>query len=121
MKGIFALCALLLVPAGLMAQANPHPLIGTWEAKANAEVRSVVIRPDSSASYGNETVRWRLVKDDQIAIALGGEWVTYKMKIRGNRLTLSGGDLTEPITLRRTGPAQPRPDSIPIPPDPDRS
>jgi len=52
-------------------------------------------------------------------IALGGEWETYRMKLKGDKLTLSGGDLSEPITLKRTGPATARPDSVPIPPDPD--
>jgi hypothetical protein len=52
-------------------------------------------------------------------IALGGEWETYKLKLGSDKMTLSGGDLTEAITLKRVGPPTPRPDSIPIPPDPD--
>ena len=36
-----------------------------------------------------------------------------------DRMTLSGGDLTEAITLKRVGPPTPRPESTPIPPDPD--
>ncbi len=56
--------------------------------------------PDSSASYGNETVRWRSL-GDSLALALGGEWVNYRLKLKGTRLTLSGGDLTEPVTFER--------------------
>ncbi len=52
-------------------------------------------------------------------IALGGEWETYKLKLKGEELTLSGGDLTDPITLKRVGPATPRPPKVPVPPDPD--
>jgi hypothetical protein len=77
-----------------------------------------MIRPDSSASWGKETVRWRL-KEDQIMIALGGEWEIYKLKLKGNRLTLSGGDLTDPITLKRVGAATPRPANVAVPPDPE--
>ena len=57
-----------------------------------------VVRADSSASYGDETVRWRL-KPDSLLLALGGEWVSYRLKLakKGKRLTLSGGDLTEPL------------------------
>lgn len=80
--------------------------------------KTVMIRPDSSASWGKETVRWRL-KSGQIMIALGGEWETYKLKLKADRLTLSGGDLNEPITLKRIGPATPRPPGVPVPPDPD--
>jgi hypothetical protein len=76
------------------------------------------VRVDSSASWAKETVRWRL-KPDSIMIALGGEWVTYRLQVKGSKLTLSGGDLAKPITLTKVGPPTTRPDSIPIPPDPD--
>ncbi len=95
---------------------------GTWQlAKGKVKTdgpKTVVIRPDSSATWGKETVRWRL-KADQIMIALGGEWEIYTLEVRADRMTLSGGDLTEAITLKRIGPPTARPDSIPIPPDPD--
>jgi hypothetical protein len=52
-------------------------------------------------------------------IALGGEWEIYELKLGRDRMTLSGGDLQEAITLKRVGPPTPRPDSVAIPPDPD--
>ena len=101
---------------------NGTTLSGLWQLE-KGKVKSdgpktVMIRADSSASWGKETVRWRL-KEDQIMIALGGEWEIYKLKLKGNRLTLSGGDLTDPITLKRVGPATPRPANVPVPPDPE--
>ncbi len=117
---------LFISAPALSAQAKPNkpgpPVSGTWQlekGKVNADgPKTVVIRPDSSASWGKETVRWRL-RTDQIMIALGGEWEIYKLRVKGDRMTLSGGDLTEAITLKRVGPPSTRPDSIPIPPDPD--
>lgn len=105
-----------------MAQSAP-PLIGTWQADIKDQQRKdaprvVIVRQDSSASYGTETVRWRL-KPDSIMLALGGEWVTYRLQIKGAKLTLSGGDLAKPITLTKVGPPTPRPDSVQVPPDPD--
>ncbi len=98
-------------------------ILGTWRVEAASVAgkgpREVIIRADSSASWGKETVRWRLPESGKIMIALGGEWETYRMKLKGDKLTLSGGDLSEPITLKRSGPPTPRPDGIPIPPDPD--
>ena len=97
-------------------------LSGLWQlAKGQVKTdgpKTVMIRPDSSASWGKETVRWRL-KPGEIMIALGGEWETYKLKLKRDQLTLSGGDLTEPITLKRVGQATPRPANVPVPPDPD--
>ena len=109
---------LLVLPAVGRAQSEgKNTLLGTWEAKADAEVHEIIIRADSSASYGTETVRWR-IKADTMMIALGDEWVCYTMRLRGDKMTLSDGDLVEPISLKRVGLPSPRPDSNPVPADP---
>jgi hypothetical protein len=99
------------------AQARGPRILGTWRAETPEGPREVIIRPDSSASYGDETVRWRLVADS-VYLAFGDEWVGYVVAVRGDRMTVSGGDLEEPMTLRRVGPPKPRPDSIAVPPAP---
>ena len=106
-------------PQRLSAQANP--LLGTWvtERKIKDAPAIVIVRADSSASYGTETVRWRIRTTGKILLALGGEWVEYDYRVRSGKLTLSGGDLTEAITLRRTGAPTPRPPNVPVPGDPD--
>lgn len=118
---VWVLTVLLVTNGRLSAQQAP-PVLGTWQAELKEDrkdaPRIVIVRPDSSASYGTETVRWR-PKPDSIMLALGGEWVTYRLQIKGSRLTLSGGDLTKPVSLTRVGPPTVRPDSIPVPPDPE--
>jgi hypothetical protein len=117
---------LAVIPRGVAAQsAAATSLIGTWnfdlkQGPKKDGPRIVIVRPDSSASYGTQTVRWRMV-GDSLALALGGEWVNYRLKVKGKRLTLSGGDLDEPVTFKLAGPPTPRPDSVPVPPDPDTS
>ena len=120
-------CAVVLaavVPMRVSAQtAAKASLIGTWtfdlkQGPKKDGPRIVIVRQDSSASYGTQTVRWRLL-GDSLALALGGEWVNYRLKLKGKRLTLSGGDLTEPVTFDLVGPPTPRPDSVAVPPDPD--
>lgn len=108
--------AATLAPAVLGQGRNPR-IAGTWRAQTAEGPRDVVIRPDSSASFGEETIRWRLV-GDSIYLAFGDEWVGYTIRIRGDQLTVSGGDLEDPMSLRRVGPWTPRPDSIPLPPAP---
>ena len=124
MKRVLSTLALLLgLATPLSAQAVS--ILGTWQADLKDRdrkdaPRTVVVRSDSSASYGTETVRWRIqAAHDSVSLALGGEWVTYGFKLKATKLTLSGGDLDKPITLSRVGPPTARPDSIPIPPDPD--
>lgn len=119
-------CILAMALMGTLpgrAHAQAPAILGTWkfdlkQGNKKQGPRTVIVRPDSSASYGAETVRWRIV-GDSLALALGGEWVNYRLKLKGKRLTLSGGDLTEPVTFDLVGPPTPRPDSVPIPPDPE--
>ncbi len=111
---------LATAPAAAQAEA---PIVGTWKAELRDQdrrdaPREITVRPDSSASWGKETVRWRL-KADSVMIALGGEWVTYKLQVKGAKLTLSGGDLAKPVTLSKIGPPTPRPEGTPVPPDPE--
>ena len=109
--------ALSLAPEVMFAQSRPRPprnIAGTWRAQTPEGPREVVVRPDSSASYGEETVRWRLTADS-LYLAFGDEWVGYVIAVRGTELTISGGDLEEPMKLKRIGPHTPRPDSIPVP------
>ncbi|HEU4588157.1 MAG TPA: hypothetical protein VFS11_05900 [Gemmatimonadales bacterium] len=118
----FILCTLALAGTAPAFAQGPN-ILGTWKFDLKqgnkGGPRTVIVRGDSSASYGKETVRWRF-KGDSLMLALGGEWVGYKLKLKHNKLTLSGGDLTEPIDFDRIGPATPRPDSVPVPPDPNQ-
>jgi hypothetical protein len=99
--------------------AQKVDVTGIWRVKSGKEVkngpREVIIRADSSASWGKETVRWRLKGDKVISILIGGEWETYDLKVKSNALTLSGGDLEKPVTLQKVGPPTPLPAGAKIP------
>ena len=47
--------------------------------------------------------------------------LVYGMVLRSDQLTLSGGDLEKPVTLKRVGPPTPRPDSLVVPKAPPAS
>ena len=114
--------ACLAAPAA--AQSATSTVVGTWRvdaaqlAQRKDAPRIVVVRPDSSASWGTETARWR-VKGDRLWLAIGGEWEDYKLKLKGQTLTLSEGDLTRPVSFQRVGPPTTRPPGVAVPPDPD--
>ncbi|HSC59564.1 MAG TPA: hypothetical protein VLC11_08370 [Gemmatimonadales bacterium] len=116
-----ALALAVLISAAVPLAAQQGALFGTWQTITRTKdgPHSVIVRPDSSASYGTQTVRWRIQKAGKILLALGGEWVEYDYKVKGEKLTLSGGDLKDPITLKRLGPPTPRAAGIDVPPDPD--
>src|SRR5262245_66060367 len=88
---------------------------GDWLARAGDEIRHIMVRADSSAQFGSDVARWRVV-GDSLWITLGdGVWQVYGMKLSSEKLTISGGDLEKPVTLRRVGPPTARPDSLTIP------
>src|SRR5205807_9132763 len=104
----------------LAAQTAPRHarLEGKWQAKGEDEVRNIMVRSDSSAQFGDQVARWRVV-GDSLWITLGdGVWQVYGMKLEGDKLKLAGGDLEKPVTLRRGGPPTARADSMAIPPPP---
>src|SRR5438034_544939 len=107
----------LTVVAAAAVQA-PRRVTGNWQARAGDEIRHIMVRGDSSAQFGEQVARWRIV-GDSLWLALGdGVWQVYGMKLDGDKLTLSGGDLEKPATLHRVGPATARADSVAIPPPP---
>jgi hypothetical protein len=122
---IACLASSFFATAGVaQAPAAGPGIVGTWKVSAKEldqrkdAPRLVIVRGDSSASWGTETARWRL-KGDRLWLAIGGEWEDYRLKVKGQTLTLSEGDLTKPVSFQRVGPPTPRPANVPVPPDPD--
>jgi hypothetical protein len=119
---LFCSCA-----ASLAGQTSDPPALqpaqrarleGRWQAKTEDEIRNIMVRNDSSAQFGDQVARWRVV-GDSLWLTLGdGVWQVYGMKLDREKLTLSGGDLEKPVTLRRVGPPTARADSVAIPPPP---
>jgi len=107
--------AAVLCGVVVLAAQGRARLDGTWQARAGDEIRRIMVRSDSSAQFGDEIARWRVV-GDSLWITLGdGVWQVYGMRLAGDKLTISGGDLEKPVTLRRVGSPTPRPDSLTIP------
>jgi hypothetical protein len=126
LRSLLTRCALLVAcgaaaPA-LSAQARGSArLEGKWEAHTDDGPRLIMVRPDSSAQFGDQVARWRLV-GDSVWFTLGdGVWNVYGLKVAGDKLTISGGDLDKPVTLRRVGPATTRPDTLKVPDPPPAS
>ena len=109
--------ACLAIPLPAQSSASGPDISGTWEVDTPDGRQRVIVRLDSSASFNEEIVRWR-IHSELLYIAFGDEWVGYNFEVRRGKLTLSGGDLEEPITLDRVGPPTPLPENVAIPPAP---
>jgi hypothetical protein len=104
---------------GAQAPRRSPTLQGRWEARGPDDaIRHIMVRADSSAQFGDDVARWRVV-GDSLWLTLGdGVWMIYGMELKGERLTLSGGDLEKPVTLRRVGAAVARADTVKVPEPP---
>jgi len=112
--------AALLYAAALGAQTSVtrRRLEGDWLAKTDDGIRHIMVRPDSSAQFGDQVARWRVVADS-LWLTLGdGVWMVYGLRVVEDKLTISGGDLQKPVTLRRVGTYTARPDTLTIPASP---
>lgn len=124
MRRTIDVLALLLLAAAIpigrgeaQSSRSLPEVTGTWEVETPEGPKRLVVRSDSSASFGDEIVRWRLVPDTMY-IAFGDEWVGYNYVLNGTTLTFSGGDLEEPISMVRVGPETPRAPGVEVPPAP---
>lgn len=110
-------CVLTAPPAAGQAPA----LEGKWQARTSEAIHHIVVRGDSSAQFGEQIARWRVVGDSLWLTVGDGVWMVYGLRLTGDRLTLSGGDLEQPVSLRRVGPATPRDRAVAVPaaPPPD--
>ena len=94
------LALLILVPGALAGQQVPLDITGSWQAEMVDGPQTIVVHGDSAVTFGEETVRIRIVADT-IYVLFGDEWVGYNFELRGDALTLSGGDLEDPVVLNR--------------------
>jgi len=109
-----------IILAGLLVVAAQAParVTGNWQARSGDEIRHIMVRADSSAQFGEDVARWRVVGDSLWITLSDGVWQVYGMKLAGDKLTISGGDLEKPVTLRRVGPPNARADTLAIPDPP---
>jgi len=119
-RRVLALCFLVGLPgAAVAAQSHTPPrLEGKWEAHTDDGPRLIMVRSDSSAQFGDQVARWRVVGDSVWFTMGDGVWNVYGLKVQGDKLTISGGDLDKPVTLRRVGPPTARPDTLRVPEPP---
>jgi len=113
-RTIAATAVALALATTAAAGQTPH-LAGNWQARTSEAIHHIQVRTDSSAQFGEQIARWRVVGDSLWLTVGDGVWMVYGLRLSGDRLTLSGGDLEEPVTLRRVGPPAARDTAVVIP------
>src|SRR5688572_6436509 len=103
MSHAIRVCALLLGLAVTAATAFAAPnLQGTWQAKDGPVVMVLTLDGNGSGTLEGAPFRYT-VKGSTLVVDEGGEVNNYAFSLKGNALTLSGGDLDRPMTFQRQG------------------
>jgi hypothetical protein len=96
----------MLTCAVLSAGPKAPPAAGQWEGDGFV----LHLAPDGSGTLADspmsspEAIRWKATANsNSLVIIQDGEAVTYGMRLSGDVMALSGGDLDAPVRLRRAG------------------
>ena len=93
---VIILCLLFAAPVS----ANPA-LHGTWSAAVDGQPLTVTFEPNGTGSINGKPMRWQTLMRLLVVQHQGGETVSYSFDARGDRLSVSGGDLDGIVTLSR--------------------
>ena len=89
-------CLFLAAPA----LANPA-LHGTWSAAVDGQPLTVTFEPNGTGRINGKPMRWQTLMRLLVVQHQGGETVSYSFDAKGDRLSVSGGDLDGIVTLSR--------------------
>ena len=82
------------------AAANPA-LHGTWSAAVDGQPLTVTFEPNGTGRINGKPMRWQTLMRLLVVQHQGGETVSYSFDAKGDRLSVSGGDLDGIVTLSR--------------------
>jgi hypothetical protein len=101
--GRVKLFLLLLATLFASAAAAPNsPLVGAWESTSagTGTPLTLLLRDDGSGKLGEEEIQYS-VQESRLLLTISGDTVSYSFVLKGDALTLSGGDLERPATFTR--------------------
>lgn len=106
MKVICQLTIALLISwnscAQIGAKAQQGNLTGVWQNNDFGYQMTLILQPNNTGEFDGETIKY-LIKETTLSITQNNETNTYTYVLKGNSLTLSGGDLEKPILFTRQG------------------
>jgi hypothetical protein len=93
---VFVLCLFFAAPAS----ANPA-LHGTWSAAVDGQPLTVTFEPNGTGTVNGKPMQWQTLMRLLFIQQQGGDTVSYSFDAKGDRLSVSGGDLNGIVTLSR--------------------
>ena len=93
------LVTLLAVLCSGALQAAPA-LVGTWHAEIGGRAVELQLRENGSGRFDGESLAWQQL-GGLLLVEQDGEVVSYAVSVKGERMTVSGGDFDGPVQFRR--------------------
>jgi hypothetical protein len=96
---------LLIVFAGNLqaqigAKVQQEKIYGVWVSTESGEQMKLILNPDGTGELDEEAIRF-YTQASKLVVTVEGVSTTYNFAMQGNTLTVSDGDLDEPITFTR--------------------
>lgn len=101
MRSLFLVLWALSLPV-LAAAAN---VVGTWNGVLDGEALVLDLRADGSGTLDGDPIRYQLA-GQVLLVNLQGETIAYAIRLDGDRMDVSGGDLDGSVTFVRGKGAQ---------------
>ena len=97
MRSIFLF---LVLSIALQAHANPA-LHGTWSVAVDGQPFVVTFDAGGGGKVNATPMKWQTMGKLLFVQQQGGQVVTYSWDVKGDKLSVAGGDLNAPVSLSR--------------------
>jgi hypothetical protein len=84
----------------IAAHANPA-LHGTWSVAVDGQPFVVTFEPNGGGKVNATPMKWQAMGKLLFVQQQGGQVMTYSWDVKGDKLSVAGGDLSAPVALSR--------------------
>ena len=102
---IFFLLITYCAQAQIGAKMKDQKIYGVWQNNQMGFQMSLILNENNSGEFDGEAIQFA-VSGSELAVTQDGITTRYQFTLTNNTLTLSGGDLDQPIAFARGGSAQ---------------
>ncbi|MBL7859135.1 MAG: hypothetical protein JNM57_15690 [Cyclobacteriaceae bacterium] len=106
MKAFFTSIVLTLISIAALAQLGAKTqgtkIYGTWQNNSFGYQMTLILNTDGSGEFDGEVIKFS-TQANTLSITQSGTKTNYSFNLQNNSLTVSGGDLDQPITFIRSG------------------
>ena len=103
MRILFPIFLILFsIPAVAEMTTQQNKIQGTWQTDSDGDRKILKLNEDGSGEFDGETIKYT-IKDSKFIMTIVAEaqTIAYNFKLQENSLTISGGDLDEPVLFSR--------------------